>query len=222
VYSLSQRQGKMNLWNRYLHPQPQTYHVQMEAVTAFVLAGGKSSRMGRDKALLELRGKPLLQRAIELARTAAHDVRIVGDPEKYACFGRVVADIHTNRGPLGGIHAALANTATELNLILATDLPSIQPGFLKHLITTAESTDALVTVPRVDEYFEPLCAVYRKNFAEIAHTALSQGRNKVDALFAETNTRAVTRHEIVRAGFSTSMFRNLNTPDDLAQVESDL
>jgi len=191
----------------------------MEAITAFVLAGGKSSRMGRDKALLDLGGKPLLRRAIELAFTASHDVRIVGDPEKYACFGRVVADLHADRGPLGGIHAALCATSTDLNLILATDLPFIDPGFLQHLITTAESTDALVTVPRIDGYFEPLCAIYRQRFGDIAQQALSHQRNKVDALFSEENTHIVKREDLVHAGFNPAMFRNLNTADDLAWAE---
>src|SRR5262249_6966223 len=167
---------------------------------------------------LELGGKPLLQRAMELAGVAAPDVKIVGDPTKYASFGRVVADIYAGHGPLGGIHAALVNTPTDLNLILATDLPFVAPAFLRHLIMTARATDALITVPKLDEYFEPLCAVYRRKFGEIAQAALQQGRNKVDALFEDKITRVLTRDEFVRAGFQSTMFRNLNSPEDLAQA----
>jgi molybdenum cofactor guanylyltransferase len=194
----------------------------MEAVTAFVLAGGRSSRMGRDKALLDLAGRPLLRHAIELLDAVTGNVRIVGDPAKYGSFGSVIPDIYHDRGPLGGIHAALGNSKTDLNLILATDLPFVEPEFLRHLIAIAESTKALVTVPQVGPYFEPLCAVYRKSFAEIVEVALSDSRNKVDALFAEVATRTVPEEEIVAAGFSPAMFRNLNTPQDWQRAADQL
>lgn len=208
--------------SRYLHSQASIYHVQMEVVTAFVLAGGKSSRMGCDKALLEFAGRPLLRHAIELASSVAPDVRIVGDPSKYAAFGPAISDIYSGRGPLGGIHAALADSTKGLNLVLATDLPFVQPGFLRYLIAKAQATDAFVTVPQIGRYFEPLCAVYRKQFAETVEAALSKGKNKVDALFAQSPTRIVSEKEIVGAGFSSAMFRNLNTPDDMRKAEQEL
>jgi molybdopterin-guanine dinucleotide biosynthesis protein A len=204
-----------------LHSQAWLYHVQMEAVTGFVLAGGKSSRMGCDKALLELAGHSLLQRAIGLASSVTKEVRIIGDPAKYAAFGAVIADIYSERGPLAGIHAALAYSSTGLNLILATDLPFVEGPFLRYLIATAQATDAVVIVPQVGRYFEPLCAVYRKQFGEFAEAALSKGKNKVDALFAEAPTRIVTDQEIVGAGFTPAMFRNLNAPSDLQQAEQE-
>ena len=86
-------------------------------MTAFVLAGGKSSRMGSDKAFLELAGRSLLNRALDLARAVVPDVRIVGDAGKFAAFAPTVSDIYPARGPLGGIHAALTNSTTESNLI---------------------------------------------------------------------------------------------------------
>lgn len=197
-----------------MHSQAHLYHLEMEAVTAFVLAGGKSSRMGSDKALLELRGRPLLRHAMDLANFVTENVKIAGDPTKYAAFGMVVSDLYLDRGPLGGIHAALAGTSTDLNLILATDLPFVEPQFLRHLIAIAAESTALVTVPQVGQYFEPLCAVYRRQFAEIAAAALANGKNKVDALFTEPATRIVCEEEIIRAGFSSVMFRNLNTPQE--------
>ena len=194
----------------------------MEGVTGWVLAGGKSSRMGCDKALLEFAGRPLLRHALELTSAVTTDVRIVGDPAKYAAFGAVIADIYSERGPLAGIHAALANSGTDLNLILATDLPFLEPRFLHYLIAAAQATDALVTVPRIGTYFEPLCAVYHKRFGELVEAALSKGKNKVDALFAETPTRTITEEEIVNAGFGPAMFRNLNSPDDLRHAQQQL
>ncbi|HJT70124.1 MAG TPA: molybdenum cofactor guanylyltransferase, partial [Terriglobales bacterium] len=95
----------------------------MNGIAAFVLSGGKSSRMGSDKALLELGGKSLIARAVELASKMSRDVAIVGDPQKLAGFGRVITDVFPDRGPLGGIHAALSQSSADLNLILAVDLP---------------------------------------------------------------------------------------------------
>ena len=102
------------------------YHHGVDPVTAFVLAGGKSSRMGRDKAFLELEGRTLLSLALEAASAVAASVWIVGNAAKFAAFAPVVEDMYSERGPLAGIHAALAATATDLNLILAVDLPFIQ------------------------------------------------------------------------------------------------
>jgi len=190
----------------------------VDDVTAFVLAGGKSARMGKDKAFLEFKGRILLARALELAAGAAREVRIVGDPRKFAAFGRVVEDIYRERGPLAGIHASLKSSATELNLMLAVDLPFVQPDFLKYLISEARETTALVTVPHAGDGLQPLCAVYRREFAEAAKQSLAQGKNKIDALFAAVETRILGPEELSEAGFSGHMFRNLNTPEEFEKA----
>lgn len=186
----------------------------MHEAHAYVLAGGKSTRMGRDKAFLELGGKALVRRALALARAVAKEVKIVGDPGKFGEYGPVVPDIYPERGPLGGIHAALAESASELNLMLGVDLPFLEAGFLQLLVSAAKDSPALVTVPRVDGYYQPLSAVYRKGFSVLAEEALEGNRNKVDALFPHIPLRVVNDEEIARNGFSPAMFRNVNTPED--------
>jgi molybdopterin-guanine dinucleotide biosynthesis protein A len=190
----------------------------VDDVTVFVLAGGKSTRMGKDKAFLEFKGRILLARALELAAGAGQEVRIVGNPRKFAAFGRVIEDIYRERGPLGGIHAALKSSSTELNLMLAVDLPFVQPDFLKYLISVARETRAWVTVPRASDGLQPLCAVYRREFAKIAEQSLAQGKNKIDALFAEVDTKILGPEEVSEAGFSGQMFRNLNTPEEFEEA----
>ena len=190
----------------------------VDDVTVFVLAGGKSTRMGKDKAFLEFKGRILLARALELAAGAGQEVRIVGDPRKFAAFGRVIEDIYRERGPLGGIHAALKSSSTELNLMLAVDLPFMQLNFLKYLISVAGETRALVTVPRPTDGLQPLCAVYRREFAKIAEQSLGRGKNKIDALFAEVDTKILGPEELSEAGFSRQMFRNLNTPEEFDEA----
>jgi molybdopterin-guanine dinucleotide biosynthesis protein A len=201
---------------------PRLYDRKMKSVAAFILAGGRSSRMGEDKAFLELAGKPLIVRAVEVARGAVRDVKIVGDLRKFAAFGPVIEDVYRDRGPLGGIHAALTNSAAEWNLILAVDLPFVSVQFLKYLLARAESSDATVTVPSVGKYFQPLCAVYRKTFVSVVERSLSEGKNKIDQLFPEVTVCAISEEDIVASGCDTSIFRNLNSPEEWRSAQRDL
>jgi molybdopterin-guanine dinucleotide biosynthesis protein A len=187
-------------------------------ITAFILAGGKSSRMGSDKAFVRIGDETLLSRALKAAQSLGGEIRIVGDARKFAAFGRVVEDVYPERGPLGGIHAALVSSGTELNLMLAVDFPFIAPEFLKYLLARARESNAMIMVPQAGGRLQPLCATYRRGFAEIAEEALARGENKIDALFDRVETRVIEEAELVQARFSADMFRNLNTPGDLEQA----
>ena len=185
-------------------------------VTIFILAGGKSTRMGTDKAFVEFEGRTLLARSLALARSVRSDVRVVGSPEKFAPFAPVVEDIFRDCGPLGGIHAALQTSQAELNLMLAVDMPFVSRAFLEYLIDKArDAPDAMVVVPRCEGGRQPLCAVYRREFAAAAESALRAGRNKIDLLFDVVQTRVIDQKELENAGFAASIFRNLNTPEEL-------
>jgi len=187
-------------------------------VSAFVLAGGKSTRMGTDKAFVLLDGRTLLARMLDVARSLTAEVAIVGDPSKFAAFAPVIEDVFPGCGPLGGIHAALRASKTELNVILAVDIPFISTALADYVLSRARSSDATVTLPRAAGGLQPLCAVYRRGFANLAEAALLTGKNKIDALFDETSTLVISDQEIKRAGFSSIDFRNLNTPQDLTSA----
>jgi molybdopterin-guanine dinucleotide biosynthesis protein A len=172
--------------------------------------------MGSDKAFVVLEGSTLLARALGVCRSVAPDVRIVGDAAKFAPFAPVVEDVFRACGPLGGIHAALRASKTDLNLILAVDVPFVSAALLQYLIRRAhDSASANVTVARVDGRWQPLCAVYRHEFADAAEKALRAGRYKIDALFAGQQMLAIEEEELAAAGFSPRMFRNLNTREEL-------
>jgi len=190
-------------------------------LSAFILVGGKSRRMGSDKAFLQFEGRTLLERALELARSITPDVRIVGSLEKFGKFGGVVEDIFCHCGPLAGIHAALRSSRTDLNLILAVDLPFVSPEFMKYLVGEARRTPgALAVVPRADGRRQTLCAGYRRGFAEAAENALGAGRNRIDVLFDSVPVRVIEEEELRHAGFFPAIFRNLNTPADLEMAKS--
>jgi molybdopterin-guanine dinucleotide biosynthesis protein A len=201
------------------------YHRRVDRVTAcgvaaFVLAGGKSTRMGKNKAFLVLGDRTLLAHALELAGNVTRDVRIVGEANKFAAFGPTIQDVYRDRGPLGAIHAALLSTTAELNLMLAVDLPYLQPEFLQYLTCEAQRTSAVVTVARASGHLQPLCGVYRRAFVEAAERSLREGRNKIDRLFAAVETRVVSEAELSQAGFSGEIFRNLNTPEEWEEAMS--
>jgi molybdenum cofactor guanylyltransferase len=184
-------------------------------VTASILAGGKSTRMGTDKAFVEFEGRTLLARALDLGRSVSADVRIIGSKEKFASFASVVEDVFRGCGPLAGIHAALLASPTDLNLILAVDTPSISRAFLEYLIEQSKQTSELAVVPHCDGHWQPLCAIYRREFAVAAENALRAGRNKIDPLFGVVPTRTIQQEELKNAGFGFRMFQNLNTPEEL-------
>ncbi|HTU40397.1 MAG TPA: molybdenum cofactor guanylyltransferase [Candidatus Aquilonibacter sp.] len=204
------------------------YDFEMQSIaadlTAFVLAGGKSSRMGSDKAFLECEGRTLLERALESAQCVAPHVYIVGSPGKFEEFGPVVEDIFRDCGPLAGIHAALRGSQSELNLMLAVDMPFVPRTFLQYLIAESRKmSDAMVIVPRAEGRRQTLCAIYRRDFASASETALRAGRNRIDILFDNVPVRVIEEDELHRAGFSAEIFRNLNTPGDLetARLQAD-
>jgi molybdenum cofactor guanylyltransferase len=186
---------------------------------AFVLAGGQSTRMGVDKAFVQLEGCTLLAHALALAKSVSSDVRIVGSPQKFAAFGEVVEDEFPQHGPLAGIHAALRASSSELNLMLAVDMPFVEVPFLEYLFQEAARHESgMVTIPRATGAWQTLCAVYRKPFADLAEQALRQGKNKIDPLFRDIEMRIVEEHELTRQNFSPEMFRNLNTLEELKQA----
>ena len=184
-------------------------------LTAFVLTGGKSSRMGSDKAMLRLTdGETLVEHALALAASVASEVRLLGSREKYAALawaGEIVEDIYPDSGPLAGIHAGLQSTGTELNLALAVDMPSMTFNCLEYLVHRAEESDALVVVPEVNGLQQPLCAIYRKAFFALAEQSLAAGRKKINAAFVPESTLVVRQEELEAAGFSASLFQNVNT-----------
>jgi molybdopterin-guanine dinucleotide biosynthesis protein A len=200
----------------------QISHPAQPDVTAFVLTGGKSERMGQDKATMQLpSGRTLLENAIAIAGAVAGQVGIVGRRDKYASYawaGEIVEDVFPECGPLGGIHAALKETTTEWNIILAVDLPGVPAALLGWILKMARESEAQVTVASLGGGLQPLCGIYRKSFFERAEKALNDGQNKVDASFDRGSLRILTEEEVRGAGFSPEMFANVNTPQEFAKV----
>jgi molybdopterin-guanine dinucleotide biosynthesis protein A len=190
------------------------------AIEAFILAGGASSRMGREKALVELAGEPLALRLANLAGPLAEQVTLVGPPQSFVELPlRVLADDVPGLGPLGGIATALRVSRQEWNLVLGCDLPFLTAEWLQYLITRAASSSAQAVLPDGERgHREPLCAMYhRSSFSHIA-AALGRGARKVTDGLAGLRIEPIPAGEWKRFDSEGLLFKNMNTPEDYEEV----
>jgi molybdenum cofactor guanylyltransferase len=188
-------------------------------LTGFVLAGGKSTRMGQDKAAVTLNGRTLLEHTLAALREVCGDVAILGKHALYGTLGPVYEDIFPDCGPLSGIHAALTNSQTKFNLIIAVDTPFLSPAFLSYMAERAIATNSVITTPKINGYTQPLCTVYSQDFLPITEQALRSGNYKIVPLFPKDKTLVIHEPELRQFAFAADMFENLNTPDDLARAQ---
>jgi molybdopterin-guanine dinucleotide biosynthesis protein A len=178
----------------------------------FVLAGGRSFRMGRDKALLPWKGSTLIESVAREVLNAAGNVTLIGSPELYGNLGfQVVADKMEGCGPLGGLHAALSVTSAEWNVVVACDMPAVTWQLLEELLAAAEASGADALVPETPGGLEPLCAVYHARLLSAVESAIRSKHLKMHDFVSTIDTR---RWSIPDAG----LFRNLNTPQQLSET----
>lgn len=185
-------------------------------VSAAVMAGGKSRRMGRDKAWLDLGdGRPIVQRVIDAISQVADEVLIVANDERYRSLGlRVVADRFPEGGVLGGIATGVGAAEHDRVLVAACDMPFLEPAVFRLLVERAEDHD--VVIPRVGEELEALHALYRRSCLGPMERALGAGRMRVISFFPEVRVLEVGEDELRGVDPALRGFTNLNTPEDLS------
>jgi molybdopterin-guanine dinucleotide biosynthesis protein A len=186
------------------------------SVSGFVLAGGASRRMGRDKAQLLLGEEKMLERQIHLLRRVCRSVAVIGPQENFARVDvPVFPDEFPGCGPLAGIYTGLSLSRTEFNLFLSCDMPFMGARFLRLLCARACAGRADVTLPENREQgWQPLSAVYRRRALGPIRARLAARENQVSRLFARVQCSVLTWREIARAGFSPRIFYNMNTQED--------
>jgi len=178
----------------------------------FVLAGGSSARMGRDKALLPYARATLVQHVAARVQAAAGSATLVGPPAQYGGLGYpVIPDHFTGCGPLAGIQAALASSQAGWNLVVACDMPALTAEFLARLLAAAECSGAGALVPVWPTgWLEPLCAVYRRELAGPLAEVLQRGERCA--------ARALAGLGVAHWPISEpEYFENLNTPKEWAR-----
>lgn len=188
----------------------QCYHFCVERA-GYVLTGGRSSRMGRDKALLPFRGGTLGGAVARAVAAAAGSAVLVGNPALGETLGYpAIPDLYPGEGPLGGILTALGHTMADWNLIVACDMPGLSGGFLAGLLDAAERAGAGVLMPAGPCGLpEPLCAVYHGSVRPAIGAAFRRGIRKVAAALDEAGAITLPVLEL-------APFHNVNTPEDWA------
>jgi len=179
----------------------------MIKATAIIMAGGGSGRMGTDKSLLPLSGRPIIESICEQLRGHFDQILIsANEQEKLAFLGlEVVMDRVPGQGPLMGIASALEASSNELNFVVACDIPHIDIGRVGEMLAEAVESGAQVVIPTTgDQKYEPLFAVYRKGALEAMDEVLSSGGRKISDIFT------LCRVKYVELG-DAEWFINLNT-----------
>ena len=155
----------------------------MDTSAGFVLCGGRSSRMGRDKGLLPVDGKTLVERTAERVLAAAGSVTLIGAPERYRHLGLpVVPDLMADCGPIGGLYTALKMTRSEWTLLVACDMPGVTAEFLGELLAAAIGRRSTCLVPETESGRHPLCAVYHRRGLGAVEFSIQHKRFKMHDL----------------------------------------
>lgn len=185
-------------------------------MTGVVLAGGKSTRMGANKAALRLGGRPLIDGVVEVLRSLFPEVLIIANaPGLYDYLGLpVYPDRIPDRGSLGGLYTGLTYASHPAAFFAACDMPFLNAGLIASLRDAAPGYDAVV--PRTPEGLQPLHAVYGKACLPVMEALIAAGRLKIDRLFPRVRTRIIEEAELRRRDPGLDSFLNCNTPAEFA------
>jgi molybdenum cofactor guanylyltransferase len=187
----------------------------------FILAGGESSRMGRDKALLELDGVALVVRAARLVESVTRTPAIVGAPERLGGLGfAVIPDQWPGAGPLGGIATALHASQSTWNLIVACDLPYLTRAWLENIAARALASAADALLPMNERGAEPLCALYQKKCETVIRAVLERGTRKVTDGLAGLRVEYIEPAEWKAFDSDGFLFKNMNSPADYEEAKT--
>ena len=184
---------------------------------AVLLAGGRSRRMGFEKALITVRGKALVQNLAEVVLPLAGEVVLSANEGDLYQFLKlpIVRDIYPGQGPLAGLHAAMLHSEKNLVFLLACDMPNVKERLVRAIVESSSDSDSVV--PRTsDGRIHPLCGVYRRSCLELLGQQLASGRNRVSDFVCSPALR-VRYFDVAEGGFPDADFLNLNDGNDLSR-----
>jgi len=216
------RGGKFTV---YCHPeQLETYAAtpKITGVCGAILAGGASSRMGTNKALLEIGGEPLISRTYRTLANLFHEVIVVTNtPQDYDFLPcRKVPDLYPGIGSIAGLHAALAHSTAQRTFVTACDMPFVNPDIVRHLCTLQrEGYDAVI--PFSEGGQEPLHAVYSSSCRNVFEKAINSGQRKILDILAGMKTRLVSWDEVQKVDGARMSFLNVNTPEEFERIRKE-
>lgn len=212
---------RANKFTLYSHPErvalPAGGHA-VNGVTGVILAGGASSRMGSNKALLPYRGGVFIEAIYrQMKQLFAEVLLVTNSPEQYQFLPcRKVPDLYPGMGALAGLHAGLCQSANPAIFVAACDMPYLNDGLIKQLAAGMQGYDAVI--PRTEGGYEPLHAIYGKRCLPAIETCLQQGERKILAFLPQVSVREFSPDEIRLLDPAFSSFSNINTPEEYYQL----
>jgi molybdopterin-guanine dinucleotide biosynthesis protein A len=190
-------------------------------VTGVIQAGGKSTRMGGEpKALLELGGRPIIERVVEVLREVVDDVLVVTNtPDLYRFLGLPMAsDVFPDHGSLGGIYSGLAAAPGDVAFTVACDMPFLHPAVARLVVARAGEAD--VVVPRAGDQLQTMHAVYGKGCLAPIEERLRAGRFRIVGFFDAVRVLEVAEADVARYADPVRVFMNVNTPEELEHARA--
>lgn len=188
-------------------------------MTGIILAGGKSSRMGRNKAFLEWQGRPLIEKSLQILRPIFSEIIIsTNNPELYSQYGeKTVSDSYRDKGPLGGLQACLREAKYDTSFFVACDMPFLEPEAIRFLAGLKGKEWAIV--PKIADGLHPLHAFYRRDCLPIIEERLETKRLKLIDIFQDFPVRYVREEEFVRFPQIKRILGNINTPQEWSELQ---
>lgn len=189
-------------------------------IAGVILAGGKNTRMGANKAFLEIDGERLIDKTLSIYRQIFAEIIIVtNDPLSYIEFAdaAVVTDIHKGKGPLGGIYTGLFYSNHPCAFISACDMPYLNKDFINYLVSQTGKHD--VIVPELTEGYQPLHAIYSRSCLPNIKRLLMLDKLKITGFYRDMRVLSIPEEQIQPFNADGRLFHNLNTPKDLEKIE---
>lgn len=192
-------------------------------MTGIILAGGKNSRMGTNKAFLKIGNKRIIDNILFIYKRIFNDIIIVTNtPEEYNYLGvKLIKDIIPGCGPIGGIYSGLLASKEEHCFVAACDMPFIKEKFIKYIISFKNS-DFDVVVPVISARYNPLFALYSKKCLSIIKDNIAKGDYKIINIFSKVRLKEIGEDEIKKIDPEFNSLININTPEEYKKVLKNL
>lgn len=185
------------------------------SITGVILVGGKSRRMGQDKAFLLVEGLPVIERVIQSMQGCFKQLLLVGDrPERFAPYGLPVVPDSYPGSSLGGLYTGLQTAKTDRIFVTSCDMPFPNPDLIKFICTDTETYDAVI--PATQGGLEPLFALYHKACLPAMQAALEAGQYRITALLQQLQTKIIAPEQVLQIDATGRSLLNINTPDEYA------
>jgi molybdenum cofactor guanylyltransferase len=189
-------------------------------VTGIILAGGKNTRMGKEKSFLKIENARLIDKILTIYREIFSEVLIVtNDPLSYTEFADavIVTDIYKDNGALGGIYTGLFFASCDYSFVAACDMPFLNKDLICYLIEQADKYD--IVVPTLPEGFQPLHAIYSKNCLPAIKKLLLADKLKITGFYKEMRLLSIAKDKIKQFDKKEDIFLNINTPQEFKQIK---